>query len=317
MKDIRMDKKVDIKKILKLCGNIISIIALLFVGKKLFTMEIDTKLLFSARTLGVFVVLVLIQVFIILTSCFPWLKFVQILSGKNIKFKESMIVYAKANIYKYIPGNVFQFVARNELAVKAEVSHVDVAASTLLDTMFSLGMAFLISIVLLKDIAFSYLKDYGDIFGKIIIIGAVCIVLLAAAVVILRKKLAPTLKRYRDAVRLKNLLPFAKLILYYVFSNLLNSIMLVILLHQVFRVEMDFGQLLTLVGAYLLSIIIGMVTPGASGGIGIREAVMLFLSQNLFTESVIVSAMVIMRVVSIVADVVAYLFQLVISKVIK
>jgi hypothetical protein len=95
---------------------------------------------------------------------------------------------------------------------------------------------------------------------------------------------------------------------------MVNVLIYTILLLSLFAPGFDGKSYTSLMGAYLLSILIGMITPGASGGIGIRETVMLILTQNHFSESMIVSSMVIIRVVSIVADIVAFLFQMIVDK---
>ena len=52
--------------------------------------------------------------------------------------------------------------------------------------------------------------------------------------------------------------------------------------------------------------IIGFVTPGAPGGIGIREGVMIFVSGDSFADKVIFFALA-MRIASTAADVIAFL----------
>ena len=304
----------DKKKILKLLGGLLSLLAVLFIIKKCINLDVDVNLLFRPKTIFIIVILALIQVFIILTATYPWLMFVKILSGERIAFKDAMVVFAKANIFKYIPGNVFQFVARNELAVRKKISHVDVAMATLLDTVFNLLVAFILSICLLGQGAIEYLKS-GVISGKIIALGVILLLILIIAVFcVFRDKFSIKLKQYRGCFTASNFVRFFKANLYYIFNNVMNGVMLVIVLDGVFGTSYQAYEMRSLIGAYLLAVIIGMVTPGASGGIGIRETVMLLLTQNLFSESVIVSAMVLLRIALIIADILAYFIQMVLSR---
>ena len=61
-------------------------------------------------------------------------------------------------------------------------------------------------------------------------------------------------------------------------------------------------------GAYLFSWIIGFITPGSPGGIGVREAVMMLICSSFMDDSVIMSYVIMMRFISICADVVAFSF---------
>ena len=71
----------------------------------------------------------------------PWVQFVRILSGKKIAMKDALPVYTKCNLMKYVPGNVFQYVGRNQLAADLHISHVDVACATVLEILCSGGSA--------------------------------------------------------------------------------------------------------------------------------------------------------------------------------
>ncbi len=307
-------KKTSVKKALKIGGNILSVIAILFVVKKMLSMDVDKDLLFSMNTIWVGLLLIAIQVFIILTATFPWLRFVEILSQEKIPFLDAMCVFAKANIYKYIPGNVFQFVARNELAVRKSISHVDVAMATLLDTIVSLLVAFLISIALLRDSALNYLSQYGNLMRW----GLVAFLALAILLILLchhfRGMITEKFVSYRACFSCANFGRLFQALLYYIFNNVMNGVMLLLVLIYIFHVDFTAMEMMTLIGAYLLSVIVGMITPGASGGIGIRETVMLLLTANQFSESVIVSAMVLLRIALIIADLVAYLAQMLLAR---
>ena len=59
-------------------------------------------------------------------------------------------------------------------------------------------------------------------------------------------------------------------------------------------------------GAFLFAWIIGFITPGAPGGIGIRESVMLLVSAQEYAQAVMLFVLV-TRLASILADVLAFL----------
>lgn len=63
----------------------------------------------------------------------------------------------------------------------------------------------------------------------------------------------------------------------------------------------------TLCGAYVLAWLIGLVTPGAPAGIGIREAVLLLLLSNAFDGGTLILALVLSRIVTVIGDLIFFL----------
>ena len=59
---------------------------------------------------------------------------------------------------------------------------------------------------------------------------------------------------------------------------------------------------LPLAGAYVLAWLIGLVTPGAPAGLGVREMVLLFLLKGFVSESDLILAVLVGRMVTVVGD---------------
>ena len=59
---------------------------------------------------------------------------------------------------------------------------------------------------------------------------------------------------------------------------------------------------LALAGAYILAWLIGLVTPGAPAGLGVREMVLLFLLKGFVSESDLILAVLVGRMVTVVGD---------------
>ena len=64
-----------------------------------------------------------------------------------------------------------------------------------------------------------------------------------------------------------------------------------------------FGFWLPVGGAYLLAWLVGLVTPGAPAGMGVRELVLLFLLKGAVPETDLLLAVLLMRLVSVLGDV--------------
>ena len=70
--------------------------------------------------------------------------------------------------------------------------------------------------------------------------------------------------------------------------------------------DSNLSQLITITGGYVFAWILGYITPGAPGGIGIRESVMLIVCGGLFEEKVIIYALL-FRISSIFADILGFI----------
>ncbi|WP_303823850.1 lysylphosphatidylglycerol synthase domain-containing protein [Ruminococcus flavefaciens] len=293
------------KKALKIIGNIVMIAALAFVVKKLLDMDISFSQLSEGRVVCALVLCFVIQTVIIICSCYPWLVFTRSLSGRKIPFSAAMPVYTQSNLYKYLPGNVFQYVGRNQLAADMEISHVDVACATVLDVLFCVFWTAVISVIMLGGRIAELLSKYGR---NLLIVGAVGIVIVIALILAVRMKFRDKFKayisRYSKAFAKEDRPMLLRGVFYYLLQNAVSAAMYMGCLALIVP-QADTGELTALTGAFLFAWIIGFVTPGAPGGIGIREGVMLFVCGDSFADRIVLFVLV-MRIGSVFADVAAF-----------
>lgn len=292
------------------------IAAIGFVIKKLLDMDISLSQLSEGRVVGALLVCLVIQTAIIIFSCYPWLVFTRSLSGRRIPFSAAMPVYTQSNLYKYLPGNVFQYVGRNQLAADMDISHVDVACATVLDVLFCVFWTAVISAVLLGGRIAELLAKYGK---GLLIVGVVGIVLLTVGILLIRfrfrEKLSASLARYSKAFAKENRPMLLRGIFYYLLHNAVTAAMYFLCLRLIVP-QADMGELTALTGAFMFAWIIGFVTPGAPGGIGIREGVMLFVCGDSYSDRIVLFVLV-MRIASIFADAAAFLVGKVYNKIKK
>lgn len=294
------------KKIIKIAGNLLMIAAIVFIVKKFTEMNIDFTQLKSAPVIAAVAVSFLIQTVIVVMGTFPWLVFTKSLSGKKIPFSAAIPVYTKSNIFKYVPGNVFQYVGRNQLAADMEISHVDVACATVLDVLFCVAWTGVISVVLLGSAVAELLGKYGK---NLLLVAVAGVLILAAAAVLIKLKFADKvrsyLSRYAKAFSPKGRAQLLQGVFYYLAQNIVSAAMYFFCLMLVFGKTAEVAELLSLTGAFMFAWIIGFVTPGAPGGIGIRESVMLFVCGQTYEEKVMLFVLV-LRISSIMADIAAF-----------
>lgn len=294
------------KKIAKIIGNLLMIAAIAFLIKKIIGMDVDLSQLGSPSAIGAFCVNLAVQTMLIVMGCIPWQMFTQSLSGRKIPFAAAMPVYTKSNVYKYLPGNVFQYVGRNKLAFDMNISHVDVACATVFDVLFCVFWTGVIAVVLLGGRIAGLLAKYGR---NILIVGITGAILAAAAFIFIRIKFKDKLKeylsRYSKAFERENRKSLMTGIFYYLVSNIVSAAMYFVCLRLIIGGSASLEELTALTGAFMFAWIIGFVTPGAPGGIGIREGVMIFVSGDNFQDKIILFVLV-MRLASIMADLASF-----------
>lgn len=70
-------------------------------------------------------------------------------------------------------------------------------------------------------------------------------------------------------------------------------------------------QVLQIIAYYMLTWVVGFVVPGAPGGIGVREMIIVMLMNGIVGEEIILIAALIHRCLSILGDIAAYIFSII------
>lgn len=304
------------KKYYKVIGTIVTVIALVFVVKKIVTMDVDWSMFASGRIIALIGGCVLVQTAVILFMSMPWVRFVRILSGTNIPMKDALPVYTKSNLMKYVPGNIFQYVGRNQLAADLKISHVDVACATVLDIVCSMVTPLLLIVVLMGKNMLELIRAYSTNFLLVLGAGIAVLVLL---LLLLRWKFCEPLQRYfekyRKLLNRKILIRVLGVFLLYVVQYIISTAMYAV--PAVFLFDVPAEKLGLFLGTYLFSWIIGFITPGAPGGIGIREAVMMLMCGSFLDTNTIMLYAVTMRLISTFGDIAAFLVGLLLDRIWK
>lgn len=274
------------------------------------SMDIDYRKVFNTSNIIRLIPILLLYTAQILLSYLPWRIIIQCMTGEKIPHLQTCAVFAKANIMKYIPGNVFQYVGRAELAQLNENMNITiVAASVIVETAATALAAIVVGVVGASEYTISLFKDNAGIF--VILIFAFIIVLVFA--IVFRNKISDLLKRQNIIITSKLLGGFFLALMFYVLTVTLNGLMLTYIMKMISEKNcFDFAK--TICGAFSISWVAGYITPGASGGIGVREAVLVLLLGNTMTAGMITLAALILRFVNIIADLLAYGIILIIRR---
>ncbi|WP_414623954.1 lysylphosphatidylglycerol synthase transmembrane domain-containing protein [Calothrix sp. CCY 0018] len=211
--------------------------------------------------------------------------------------------YLKTNIAKYLPGNIGHYVGRIMAAKDLKVSTSAATISVLLEPLL---MATAALIVVLLCSQFTLMESsvavlIGQILGLIV---ALCLLhpLFLNPIIrfVHRRKDNKSKTGNFNSVSLSlNRYPLIPLLGEFGFL-LLRACGFIITLYAIAPINLS--QLPLVIGAFSFAWLLGLVVPGAPGGIGVFEATAIALLQQSFPMALIISASVLYRLISIVAE---------------
>ncbi|WP_245451921.1 hypothetical protein [Mesorhizobium waimense] len=196
--------------------------------------------------------------------------------GVPVSYSWAVRAYAISQLAKYVPGNIFQFAGRQAIGLSAGIGNAPLAKSTALELALLVVGGALFLTLLLPLIA----AGIPDWVGWISFGAAVAVALWLATILGANFGVAAVFY-----------------IAFLMFSGLVFAGA-----YDLAGGSGDFALYPAIAGAYVLAWLVGLVTPGAPAGIGVREAVLLFLLGGLSPGPIILLAVVIGRTITVLGD---------------
>ena len=213
-------------------------------------------------------------------------------------------VYLKTNIAKYLPGNVWHFYGRIAAAKKAGIPADAATFGVLLEPILVVAAALIVVLIGVQPTA----PNQDRLILQVLPMIGLATVLIAihprflniALQFVGRLKLKATKSEAtaKTSFQIKSYL-FRPLIGELGFIGLRSAGFLFALL-AVGNVELQ--QIPLLAGAFSLAYLLGLIIPGAPGGLGVFEATAIALLDQHFSAGLIISAIALYRLISILAE---------------
>lgn len=274
------------KRIINYIGTMLALIGLVFIAIKLHSYGIVA--VFSNYNVFDWVIISGLILAYGLANTLLSIAWWRILIGLGIKVDcyWAIRTYAISQITKYVPGNIFQFVGRQALGMAKGLP----AWALVKSSVWEIGLiAFCGSLF-----GFFVLPIFTDSYY---INSLVCLFLFlltfTISFVALRKCLNPS---------------FSNAMSYYTIFLIISSFLflaLIFLQNKSFEI-VDINNLFILCSAYIVAWLIGLITPGAPAGVGVRELVLLFILDGIIQESNLLAVILLGRLVTIGGDVLFY-----------
>lgn len=223
--------------------------------------------------------------------------------NQPVNSSEFIQVYLKTNIAKYIPGNIWHYYGRIVAAKNANVSTGAATLSVLLEPLLMAAAALIIVLV-----GSQFMAEKTTIILLIVqllgLLGVLCVLhprfLNRATRLLHRIKAKKSTDDTPQAVPLSlEQYPLRPLLGELGFLGLRSTGFMLTL----FALSpLNLSQIPLLLGAFSFAWLLGLVVPGAPGGLGVFEATAIALLQQHFPTAVLISATGLYRLVSILAE---------------
>jgi glycosyltransferase 2 family protein len=308
-------KKLNLKKIAGIAGYIIAAVSLFYIFRVGYIQweRIKTLFKFSERWPGILLAIIMYTALRSLMLSQVWKNLISGF-GWKINFKESFIILGRSQIAKYIPGNVFHYLGRHLLS-----KNIGIPNGIIINSIFSETILLVTSsvfIFFISAIIYGYrnfiFEGINNLIVPVTITAGIIILLLLIAFFIF--KFIPGIKekllRHNMIVNLKSL-NIKKL-----WINLLSGLMLCMIfffltgLIMWYLDEYFWGEsrvlFLFFIGTNAVAWVAGFITPGASGGIGVREVVIIALLAPYIGQPEALVLAIILRLVTMCGDLLSF-----------
>lgn len=272
-----------LKKLLTHLGNALALLGIIFVAIKFF--HNGHQLDFSELNINQWSTLVVMAIIYGLANFLLAFAWWNILTNfdVNISLIFSLNSYGIAQLAKYIPGNIFQFVSRQAMGLSENIP-----GKLLLKSMMWEMSLLVVSAAIFGFLVIPLLFFKLNLTQSFLIFIIIFILLLF-------------IFYHWNSHRIT--LAFILQFFFMAFSGILFVEALVLI-----SGAKPFSVCVTMFGCYIIAWLVGFLIPGAPAGLGIRETVLLFFLKAVVTKSMLLLAVILARGVTISGD---FLFFLV------
>jgi hypothetical protein len=267
--------------------------------------QIDFSVLNSGRIIGGLIVVAVIYACNLVVGSSFYCYLLSILSGKRLNRPRVMQAYCMANIYRYIPGNIMHYIGRNRIATNEDIAYADVNIASLAEVVALSLSAVLLSLLSVNRIAVDYLKNVS-VEPKYIVLAAALLLALAALAFFFRRRLLTFARDFKHKILGVTVRQGALFCIGTCIRLVVNALLYLFCLSLLGAKES--GEYAVMIaGLFILSWLIGFITPGAPGGLGIRETMMVLFLGSVVTDDILFISAVAFRLICVAGDIMAWL----------
>jgi uncharacterized membrane protein YbhN (UPF0104 family) len=227
----------------------------------------------------------------------------------SVSSVEFIQVYLKTNIAKYLPGNVWHYYGRILAAKNADIPPEIATLSVLLEPLLMATAALIVVILFGSQLAVNNSNFWIELckfISLFILLAVIHPLVLNPILVFLSKLKNKSLKNQSSVSETQNIIDFK--LVRYPLRPLVGELIFLGLRSTGFILTMfalsplKLSEIPLLLGGFSFAWVLGLVVPGAPGGLGVFEATAIAILQYRFPPALVISAIALYRLISILAE---------------
>lgn len=273
----------NLKKAAHWIGGLLAIASLFFIGIKLINHIELVSLRGLISPLFVFEITLLSCAYALnlILLVLGWRQII-LAEGGELSLQASLSVFGKSQIAKYLPGNIFHLAGRQWLGAQHGLSQTLLLKSSLWEIALIAIAAVLIGLTSLANLFTT--------FSAMILLMLIMIIAVAYVLT--------------EFFKIGYVKAFYAYLIFHIIAGLLFALVLNLVDGNVFNQP---ASLAICISAYVLAWLVGFVTPGVPGGVGVREMVIILLLGHGYPEQVLLITLVASRIVTTLGDLLLFL----------
>lgn len=250
----------------RIAGTLLSLIAILVVGTTVYrSFDGIRHSLSSGLFLSTVFGSILAYAALLQLVGLAWHRLLTAADGPSLSTMQALVICGRTQIYKYLPSNVLHMVGRYGFAKKAGASNKALAFAQIGELLTIVSAASVLAIAFAKSTLVRALSLYG--YNSQLVGALIAVVGIAALVIGI--VLTARLKTAKISYRMLSALAVA-FVIYVLFF--LGAGLLLTALCRSFIGAVGISEL---IGIGTTAWLVGFVVPGAPGGLGVREALLI------------------------------------------
>lgn len=290
------------KKFIKYGGSLIAVLSVIYILRSLLRINWDSiGPSFTIYWIPAAILLVAIYMFVNFIRAYNWTRIIHYFGNKGKNDRMLILLYLKTEVAKYIPSNMVHFAGRHVFARELGFRDAVLLAANVFDMLILLGVAMIIvSAGLVAEIITVprfILEHISSTFYRSAV-AAACFAGFVVFFILLKKRK----EKFFEYIRLNKVIDLIVIALLFLPGFLLSTMILMAVYKFLLGANLGIHDIPFFFTAFTLAWTAGFIIPGAPGGIGVREAVILVLFGGLYGENITVMAALLMRFISLAGD---------------
>ncbi len=252
---------------------------------------------------GLLLLALIVTLFAHIWSAIVWIKILKLFKH-SCQYQWGLKIYLVTNIYKYLPGNVGHFYGRISAISKQGISLAIASLTVLLEPLLMAAAALLIALLSHSIGLIETTKNINILFLQCLLL---IIVLVGIHPIIINRVIGFTKKIKKNKKNEETETVYLEkypgiILLGEIIFLLLRGLGFIFVLMAFMPIT--FQQIPIIISAFSFAWLLGLVIPGAPGGLGVFEATIIaLLETSSLPIEIVLTTIAIFRIISILAEV--------------